>query len=105
MAVSSAKMTRRPVVLAAVSVVIAMVLNSCGNGLSPMARVARVAKCFQRHDWVVVKRTSSTLDVRQSGDEVVLNFQNAHVIHAQILGDAVAMKADEECTSARTLHH
>ena len=98
MAVSSAKMTRRPVVLTAVSVVVALVLTCCGNGLSPMARVA---KCFQRHHWVVVNRTSSTLDVRQAGDEVVLDFQNG--IHAQMLGDAIAKKAYEECTSAHAL--
>ena len=62
--------------------------------------MARVAKCFQRHHWVVVKRISST-HVRQAGDEVVLDFQNG--IHAQITGDAIAKRAYEECTSAHAL--
>jgi hypothetical protein len=59
--------------------------------------MARVAKCFQRHGWAVVKRHGSTLDVRQAGDEVDLTFSDRG-IHFNILGDAIANRAAEECT-------
>ena len=86
-------MTRRPMVLTLVSLVVIVLLASCGSGQPPIARVAR---CLQHHGWVVVKRSGSTLDVRQAGDEIVLNFHNG--IRSQILGDAIAMRTLDECS-------
>ena len=87
-------MTRRPMVLTLVSLVVIVLLASCGSGQSP---IARVATCFQHHGWLVVKRSGSTLDVRQAGDEIVLNFHNG-IVRSQTLGDAIAMRTLDECS-------
>jgi recombinational DNA repair protein (RecF pathway) len=80
-------------VLMLASLGIAFLLTSCANGQPIMERVAT---CFQRHGWVVGKRSGSTLHFSQGADEVDVNFHNG--IHAQILGDAIAMRTLRECS-------